>query len=78
MAVHECGHPRCRRQVSGDMLACRAHWYELPRGLRQRVYATYRRRQRTGDARGHREALRDASMVWADRIRDLEAGGPQT
>jgi hypothetical protein len=54
--THECPHPTCTRRVSRDRLACPPHWFQLPKDIRDRVWATYR----SGDGHGHREAIADA------------------
>lgn len=38
---HECHWPGCERQVPPAMWGCRAHWYQLPKALRDRIWATY-------------------------------------
>ncbi len=37
---HKCPHPLCNRNVSRGFLACRAHWSQVPRPLREAIYAT--------------------------------------
>lgn len=39
---HTCHHPTCNVEVPPKMLACRAHWYALPRRIRDRIWRTYR------------------------------------
>jgi len=39
-ATHTCPAPKCRVTVPNSMLACRPHWYGLPRNLRDAVWAT--------------------------------------
>ena len=38
---HTCHHPHCDLPVPPKMLACRAHWFQLPRGLRDGIWAAY-------------------------------------
>lgn len=38
---HECHWPGCKIQVPPAMWGCRAHWYRLPKALRDRVWAAY-------------------------------------
>jgi hypothetical protein len=40
--THTCHHPRCDVAVSPKMLACRPHWFSLPKPLRDEIWATYR------------------------------------
>lgn len=39
---HECHWPGCTRQVPPAMWGCKEHWFELPRVLRNKIWATYR------------------------------------
>ena len=41
--THECPAPRCARRVPHSQLACREHWYEIPKAERDAVWYTYRR-----------------------------------
>jgi hypothetical protein len=34
--MHDCPGPGCEAQVPYDMLACRRHWYQVPRNIRSR------------------------------------------
>ncbi len=38
---HECHWPGCGKQVPPAMWGCKAHWFMLPRALRNKVWATY-------------------------------------
>lgn len=38
---HTCHWPDCDRQVPPAMWGCRAHWFTLPRELRNRVWDAY-------------------------------------
>lgn len=40
-STHECPAPPCTRRVSQDRLACRNHWYALPRTLRDQIWDAY-------------------------------------
>jgi hypothetical protein len=40
--VHTCPGPDCGRIVSNGQLACRRHWYQVPKPLRDRVWAAWR------------------------------------
>lgn len=39
---HHCHWPGCTEQVPPARWGCRAHWYTLPRALRDRIWRTYR------------------------------------
>ncbi len=45
---HLCPGPDCKRQVGSDMLMCRTHWYQVPRALRNRVWAAWRNGEGAG------------------------------
>ena len=38
---HGCHWPGCTRQVPPAMWGCRPHWYQLPKWLRDKVWAAY-------------------------------------
>jgi hypothetical protein len=57
MPAHKCPSPSCDAQVSQAQFACRKHWYELPKDLRERIWAAYRNSQWDK----HREALLEAT-----------------
>lgn len=39
---HQCPGPECPvEDVDDDKLACVPHWYQVPRDIRSRVYATW-------------------------------------
>src|SRR5690348_7778567 len=40
--VHTCHWPGCDKHVPPAMWGCKAHWFRLPKRLRDRVWATYR------------------------------------
>jgi len=39
---HLCHRPTCQVQVPPKLLACRPHWFQLPKHIRARIWATYR------------------------------------
>lgn len=39
---HHCHWPGCEKQVPPAMWGCKAHWFALPKPLRDRIWATYR------------------------------------
>lgn len=38
---HTCHWPGCTQQVPPAMWGCKRHWFELPKGLRDRIWETY-------------------------------------
>lgn len=42
---HTCHWPGCTTEVPPAMWGCKAHWFTLPKPLRDRIWATYRRGQ---------------------------------
>ena len=62
---------QCEARVSSDMLACRPHWYQLPKEIRDRVWATWR----SGDDAGHDQAVMDAVSWYRDRAAERAASG---
>lgn len=58
--THTCPGKGCERQVSADMLACRRHWFQLPKELRQRIWDTWR----SDDHEGHGDAVLEAMAFY--------------
>ena len=42
---NKCHRPGCNAEVAPRLVACSGHWFELPRNLRDAIWATYRRGQ---------------------------------
>jgi hypothetical protein len=42
---HACHWPGCEKSVPPAMWGCTPHWFALPKRLRDRIWATYRRGQ---------------------------------
>ena len=42
MSAHTCHWPGCCTHVPPSMWGCKAHWFKLPKRLRDRILATYR------------------------------------
>ena len=40
--THRCPGPRCKTRVPYHMLACRPHWYAVPKPLRDAVWHAVR------------------------------------
>ena len=41
MNAHKCPAPGCDAVVPRNMLACRKHWYSIPKPLRDEVWRAY-------------------------------------
>lgn len=39
---HHCHWPKCDKQVPPAMWGCRAHWFKLPKRLRDAIWDTYK------------------------------------
>ena len=62
---HECHWPGCVNQVPPAMFMCRSHWFSLPKPLRQRIWAAYRRGQEeTMDPSAEYIAAAHAAQDW--------------
>lgn len=42
MSTHTCHWPGCGKAVPPAMWGCKAHWFSLPKPLRDRIWLTYR------------------------------------
>lgn len=40
-STHECPAPGCRSEMPHHLLACRGHWFQIPRPLRGRLLREY-------------------------------------
>lgn len=43
--THTCHWPGCKTPVPPSMWGCKGHWFSLPKRLRDKIWATYRRGQ---------------------------------
>ena len=59
---HTCHHPRCNEAVPPKMLSCKAHWFELPKDLRSKVWDAYTPRQ---------EVTKNPKAEYAEVIREV-------
>ncbi len=53
---HRCPGPECSANVPDDVLACRVHWYQVPRPIRNAVYRAWKRGEGAGSSE-HRQAM---------------------
>jgi hypothetical protein len=42
VSTHPCPAPNCDREVPFEQLACRAHWFLIPKPLRDELWRAYR------------------------------------
>lgn len=40
--TNRCPHPKCDAVKPRTMYACRKHWFELPRAIRDKIWKGYR------------------------------------
>ncbi|WP_337175400.1 hypothetical protein [Paludisphaera sp.] len=45
MKTRRCCWPGCGAVVPASMWGCKAHWFRLPKSIRDRIWAAYRRGQ---------------------------------
>jgi hypothetical protein len=50
----------CRKTIADGLLACKEHWFMLPKRLRAAIYETYR----SGNPRAHAENVSQADKLW--------------
>lgn len=55
-----CPHPDCDAEVSSSTFACRPHWFSLPPGLRNRIWANFR----SGDVDRILSGYDEAAQFW--------------
>lgn len=70
----ECPIPRCTGQIDPSRLMCRAHWYTVPKELRDHVWATWRSGQGAFSGE-HQEAVR-AAVAAVAQVSGKLAGYP--
>lgn len=65
-APHTCHWPGCEARVPPRLWGCKRHWYTLPKTIRDRIWATYRRGQERDKApsAAYLDAAREA-RDWA-------------
>lgn len=67
--AHTCHATGCTKRVPPEMFACRAHWFALPKHLRDHIWLTYRAGQ-CDDWRishAYAKAAREAVRYLAER-----------
>ena len=61
---HTCHHPDCTTAVPPKVLACKPHWFEIPKPLRDKVWLAYQPRQ---------EVTKTPSVEYLEVIREVMA-----
>jgi hypothetical protein len=61
---HLCHWPGCAQRVPAAMWGCRQHWFALPLGLRNQVWAAYRPGQ---------EVTKTPSLSYVEVARQVQA-----
>lgn len=62
---HTCPAPGCSQVIHDSVLACRAHWFALPKDIRSRVNRWYVIGQTAATmSPEYRAALEDAVAFW--------------
>lgn len=59
---HVCPHPTCEIRVDHDKLGCSAHWFKLPRRLRNEVWRAWS----DGDMAVYAEVRLRAVAYWTE------------
>jgi hypothetical protein len=71
---HTCHWPGCGKQVPPAMWGCKAHWFKLPKHLRDKIWATYRPGQEVNmtPSKAYLEAARQVDQ-WI-QLQNREGG----
>jgi hypothetical protein len=74
--VHICGWPECRRPVPLEMWGCKAHWFSLPKEIRDEIWQAYTR----GKLSPEWLAANEKAVAWVrgitERAKDTHAVTP--
>lgn len=68
--THRCPIARCSRQIDLSRLMCRLHWYLVPKGLRDQVWATWRSGQGASSSE-HRDAVHKAVIAVLSAVGEI-------
>jgi len=63
--THKCPGPGCELRVPLEQLACRIHWFQVPKALRDEVWSAWRALQRAADDPIAAEERHDLAMQAA-------------
>lgn len=64
--AHTCHHPFCDVHVPPAMFSCRRHWFQLPKRLRDAIWAAYvpGQENRMDPSPAYLQAARAADEYW--------------
>lgn len=64
---HVCHWPGCKKRVPPALWGCRAHWFKLPKILRDKIWRTYRTGQEISKtpSRAYVETAREVAQ-WIE------------
>lgn len=68
--THKCPAPGCNVDVPFEQFACRAHWYSLPKDLRDALWSSWNR-YGSGSVE-HADAM-DRCITWLNGAADAPA-----
>lgn len=71
--AHDCHATNCTTRVPPKLFACKKHWFEIPKNIRDRIWATYEPGQENSK-RPSREYLiaARAAIVFLAEKEDIE------
>lgn len=58
--THECPYPGCQQRVPFEQLACRRHWYMVPKPLRDALWRAWR----SDDMAEHSRVREEIVQFW--------------
>jgi hypothetical protein len=75
MTGHRCPGLGCERRVPADQVACRDHWFQVPKPLRDEVWSAWRALQSAAGDPVAAEERHDVAMRAAiDTMEDVSRG----
>jgi hypothetical protein len=69
---HRCPWPECTAQVPAHLWGCKQHWFQLPKGIRDRIYAAYKPGQSIATASDEYRAALDGADRWIASYQRVE------
>ncbi len=67
--MHKCPHPDCSEMMPHHILACKPHWFMLPRAIRDEVNVTWQ----SGDSTTYMAARQKAVDYWESKAKPKTA-----
>lgn len=68
---HQCPGPGCTLAVSDDMLACRRHWFQVSKAIRDEVWSAWRALLRARAANAVHDLEGSDHLTGAEQRHDL-------